>query len=66
MASVEARDEIQNLISKMEHEDDPRLAVKLLRDRIAELNAEGKDIPEEFIAIQNRFVDECIYASQGR
>ena len=66
MASVEARDEIQNLISKVEQEDDPRLAVKLLRDRIAELIAEGKDIPEEIIAIENRFVDECIYASQGR
>ena len=66
MASVAARDEVQSFISKVEQEDDPRLAVKLLRDRIAELSAEGKDVPQAFIVIQNRFVDECIYASQGR
>ena len=66
MATLVTRDEVQSLISQVEQEDDPRLAVKLLTDRIAELNAEGKDVPEEFIVFQNRFVKECIYASQGR
>ena len=66
MARVENRDEVHHLISEVEHADDPRLAVKLVRDRIAELNAEGKDVPKEFILIQNRFVEECVYASQGR
>ena len=66
MASLENRDDVHHFISEMEQTDDPRLAVKLLRDRIEELNAEGKDVPAEFILIQNRFVKECVYASQGR
>jgi hypothetical protein len=66
MASVKNRDEVHILISEVEQADDPRQAVKLLRDRIAELNAEGKEVPEEFLLIENRFVDECVYASQGR
>ena len=45
MASLVTRDEVQSLISQVEREEDPRLAVKLLTDRIAELNAEGKEVP---------------------
>jgi hypothetical protein len=66
MASVENRDDVHHLISEVEQAEDPRLAVKLIRDRIAALNTEGKHVPEEFILIQNRFVEECVYASQGR
>jgi hypothetical protein len=42
------------------------LAVNLIRQRIAELNDRGEGVPEELIRIENRYVDECIYASQGR
>lgn len=66
MTSVEIRDELQNLISEAEQADDPRLAAKLLHDRISALNAEGKHVPEAFRQIQNRLVKECVYASQGR
>ena len=66
MAFVENRDDVDDIISEVEQADDPRLAVKLVRDRIAVLNAEGKHIPKELILIQNRFVEECVYDSQGR
>ena len=66
MASEELRDEVRVLIRKVEQEDDPRLAVRLIRKRIAELNDVGEDVPEEFLLLQIRLVDECIYASQGR
>ena len=66
MAFLENRNDVHHFISEVEQTDDPRLAVKLLRERIEVLNAEGKDVPEEFILFQNRFVEECVYASQGR
>lgn len=66
MTLEQKREEIRALVTKVEQEDDPRMAVKLIRQRIAELNNIGEDVPEEFIWMQNRLVDECIYASQGR
>lgn len=66
MASVKAQSDVQVLMSELEQTDDPRLAVKLLRERIDQLSAEGKDIPEAYILLQNRLVNECVYASQGR
>ena len=66
MTLEQKREEIRALVTKIEQEDDPRLAVKIIRQRIAELNNIGEDVPEEFIWMQNRLVDECIYASQGR
>ena len=66
MSSEELRDELRVLIRKIEQEDDPRLAVRLIRKRIAELKDVDKDVPEEFLLLQTRLVNECIYASQGR
>ena len=66
MASNQKLKAIREIVTKAEQEDDPRLAVKLIRQKIAELNNSGKDVPEELIWIQNRYVDECIYESQGR
>ncbi|MGI9423104.1 MAG: hypothetical protein ACR2PA_07920 [Hyphomicrobiaceae bacterium] len=66
MTLEQKREEIRALATKIEQEDDPRSAVKIIRQRIAELNNIGEDVPEEFIWMQNRLVDECIYASQGR
>lgn len=66
MASVEICDELQDLICEVEQADDPRLAAKLVHDRIVALDAEGKHVPDAFLLIQNRLVKECVYASQGR
>ena len=66
MTSDQMRKEVQAIVTKAEQVEDPRLAVKLIRQRIAELNDSGEGAPEELIWIQNRFVDECIYTSQGR
>jgi len=66
MTSAQKRKEIREIVIKAEQEGDPRLAIELIRQRIAELNDSGQEVPEELIWIQNRYVDECIYASQGR
>ncbi len=66
MTSDQRREEIRLLLTRAEDVDDPRLAVQLIRQRIAELNESGQDVPEELIWLQNRYVDECIHASQGR
>ncbi|MGI9410051.1 MAG: hypothetical protein ACR2OV_08255 [Hyphomicrobiaceae bacterium] len=66
MTSDQKREEIRALVTTAEQQDDPRYAVQVIRQRIAELNNSGQEVPEELIWIQNRYVDECIYASQGR
>jgi hypothetical protein len=66
MTSDQMRKEVQAIVTKAEQVEDPRLAVNLIRQRIAELNDRGEGVPEELIRIENRYVDECIYASQGR
>ncbi len=66
MTSEEKRQTIRVILSEAEQQDDPRAAVQLIRRKISEMNDRGQEVPEELTEIQNRFVDECIYASQGR
>jgi hypothetical protein len=66
MTSDQMGKEDQAIVTKAEQAEDPRLALKLIRQRIAELNDRGEEVPEELIRIKNRYADECIYASQGR
>ena len=66
MTSDQMRKEIRALVTRAEQAGDPRLAVKLIKQRIAELNDSGEEVPAELIWIENRYLNECIYASQGR
>ncbi|MEM8971114.1 MAG: hypothetical protein AAGD43_03520 [Pseudomonadota bacterium] len=66
MTSEEKRQTIRVILREAEQQDDPRAAVQLIRLKISEMNDRGQEVPEELTEIQNRFVDECIYASQGR
>ncbi|MEM6496147.1 MAG: hypothetical protein AAF709_05410 [Pseudomonadota bacterium] len=66
MTSEEKRQTIRVILSEAEQQDDPRAAVQLIRRKIGEMNDRGQEVPEELTEIQTRFVDECIYASQGR
>jgi hypothetical protein len=66
MTTAEKREEVRALAEKAEQLDDPRSAVKLIRERMDELSNRGIDIPEEFTRIEKRYLNECIYSSQGR
>lgn len=66
MTPAESREEVRVLLAKVEQTDDPRFAVRLVRERIAELNNCGEDVPEELTWMEKRLVAECIDASQGR
>lgn len=66
MTSEQERQTVRVILSEAEQQDDPRAAVQLIRQKIKELNDNGQMVPDELTAIENRFVDECIYASQGR
>ena len=66
MTSEEKRQTIRVILSEAEQQEDPRAAVQLIRRKISEMNDSGQEVPDELTEIENRFVDECIYASQGR
>ena len=66
MTSEEKRAEIRSVVTMAEQADDPRRAVAIIRQRITELKNGGHEIPEELVWIENRYVDDCIHASQGR
>ena len=66
MTPAESRGEVHVLLAKVEQTDDPRFAVRLVRERIAELNNCGEEVPEELTWMEKRLVAECIDASQGR
>ena len=66
MTPAESREEVRVLLAKVEQADDPRFAVRLVRERIAELSNCGEDVPEELTWMEKRLVAECIDASQGR
>lgn len=66
MTSDQIRQEIRSLVAKAEMVDDPRLAVKIIRQRIAELTDNGQDVPQELIRVENHYVHDCICESQGR
>ena len=63
MPSHHKLDDIRAFAKMAERVGDPRLMVDLIRQRIAELNNNGEEVPEELLWIQNHYVDECIYSS---
>ncbi len=66
MTPAQAKQEVRAIIAQAEQSDDPRFGVRLVRARIAELNAAGEDVPDELTWIEKRFIADCIDASQGR
>ncbi|MGI9521118.1 MAG: hypothetical protein ACR2PG_05660 [Hyphomicrobiaceae bacterium] len=65
MKFTDKRDDVRVFSRIVEQVGDPRLVVELIRQRIAELNSNGEEVPEELLWIQNHYVDECIYSSQS-
>lgn len=66
MTSEQERQNVRVIVSQAEQQDDPRAAIRLIQQKIAEMNDLGQQVPQELVLIQNHYVDECIHESQGR
>ena len=66
MTSEQERQKIRLIVGRAEQQDDPRAAIQLIQQGIAEMNNLGEEVPQELLLIQNYYVDECIHESQGR
>ena len=66
MTSNQERQKVRVIVREAEQQDDPRAAIQLIQQKIAEMNNLGEVVPQELVLIQNHYVDECIHESQGR
>jgi hypothetical protein len=66
MSPAQARKEVSELLRAAEKADHPRLGVQLVRSRMNELQARGATVPQDLIAAEKRFLEDCIAESQGR
>jgi hypothetical protein len=59
--------EFAELVHEMEQtDDDPRQCYAIVKKRISEFRRSGRDVPDELSKLENRFLTECMLASQGR
>ena len=66
MTSEHVRQKVRLIFSEAEQQDDPRAAIQLIQQTIAEMTNLGEEVPQELVLMQNHYVDECIHESQGR
>jgi hypothetical protein len=59
--------EFAELVQQMEQsEDDPRQCYALVKERIAEFRKSGRNVPDELVRLEKRWITECMLTSQGR
>lgn len=66
MSPSELSNEIRQLARTIGETEDPRQAIRTVRDRVQAIKAQGRSVPSEIKQIEMRLMDECIAASQGR
>ncbi|MCB1512241.1 MAG: hypothetical protein KDJ36_15180 [Hyphomicrobiaceae bacterium] len=66
MSPSELSSEIRHLARVIGDAEDPRQAIRTVRDRVQAIKAQGRSVPAEIKQIEKRLMDECIAASQGR
>lgn len=59
-------DQTFEVLSRIENEDDPRIAWGAVKRRIETLREEGKDVPEALMLAERHLMTECMTESQGR